>query len=92
MNAPVAKVTAQAHAPTSHLFKDNVHGALNDPQLQKALGHHHRGVVEQFPEIECIGTAKVQAQALLTFAAWNLTRMMTLLGWRESTGIGQSTP
>ena len=45
-----------------------------------------------FRKTRFIGTAKVQAQALLTFAAWNLTRMMTLLGWRESTGIGQSTP
>ena len=32
-----------------------------------------------------IGTSKVQAQALLTFAAWNLTRMISLLGWRSCT-------
>lgn len=35
-----------------------------------------------FRKTRFIGTAKVQAQALLTFAAWNLTRMMSLLGWR----------
>ena len=35
-----------------------------------------------FRKTRFIGTAKVQAQALLTFAAWNLTRMSTLLGWR----------
>ncbi len=35
-----------------------------------------------FSKTRFIGTAKVQAQALLTFAAWNLTRMMSLLGWR----------
>ncbi len=36
-----------------------------------------------FRKTRFIGTAKVQAQALLTFAAWNLTRMMSLLGWRN---------
>ncbi len=36
-----------------------------------------------FRKTRFIGTAKVQAQALLTFAAWNLTRMMSLLGWRS---------
>jgi len=36
-----------------------------------------------FRKTRFIGTAKVQAQALMTFAAWNLTRMMTLFGWRE---------
>jgi len=38
-----------------------------------------------FRKTRFIGTAKVQAQALLTFAAWNLTRMMSLLGWRSCT-------
>ena len=36
-----------------------------------------------FRKTPFIGTAKVHAQALLTFAASNLTRMMTLFGWRE---------
>ncbi len=36
-----------------------------------------------FRKTRFIGTAKVQAQALLTFAAWNLTRTMSLLGWRN---------
>ncbi len=36
-----------------------------------------------FRKTRFIGTAKVQAQALMTFAAWNLTRMMALCGWRE---------
>ena len=36
-----------------------------------------------FRKTRFIGTAKVHAQALLTFAAYNLTRMMTLFGWRE---------
>lgn len=36
-----------------------------------------------FRKTRFIGTGKVQAQALLTFAAWNLTRMMSLFGWRE---------
>jgi transposase len=34
-----------------------------------------------FRKTRFIGTAKVQAQALLTFAALNLTRMKRLLGW-----------
>lgn len=36
-----------------------------------------------FRKTRFIGTAKVQAQALMTFAAWNLTRMMTLCGWQK---------
>ncbi len=36
-----------------------------------------------FRKTRFISTAKVQAQALMTYAAWNLTRMMTLCGWRE---------
>jgi transposase len=36
-----------------------------------------------FRKTRFVSTAKVQAQALMTFAAWNLTRMMTLCGWRE---------
>jgi hypothetical protein len=36
-----------------------------------------------FRKTRFIGTARVHAQALLTFAAYNLTRMMTLFGWRE---------
>lgn len=38
-----------------------------------------------------IGTTKVQAQALLTFAAWNLTRMMSLLG-AQLRHIGRIAP
>ena len=37
-----------------------------------------------FRKTRFIGTAKVHAQSLLTFAAWNLTRIATLLGWRSS--------
>ena len=36
-----------------------------------------------FRKTRFIGTARVHAQALLTFAAYNLTRMMTLFGWRD---------
>jgi transposase len=32
-----------------------------------------------------VGLAKVKAQTLFTFAAYNLTRMATILGWRLST-------
>ena len=36
-----------------------------------------------FRKTRFIGAAKVQAQALLVFAAYNLTRMMGLCGWRQ---------
>jgi IS5 family transposase len=32
-----------------------------------------------------VGLAKVKAQTLFTFAAYNLTRMATIFGWRLST-------
>lgn len=35
-----------------------------------------------FRKTRFIGTAKVQAQALLVFAAYNLTRIMQLCGWK----------
>jgi len=37
-----------------------------------------------FRKTRFVGTAKVQAQALMTFSAWNLTRLATLLGWRNA--------
>jgi IS5 family transposase len=33
----------------------------------------------------CVGRAKVAAQTVFTFAAYNLTRMATIFGWRLST-------
>lgn len=36
-----------------------------------------------FRKTRFVGTSKVQAQALLVFAAYNLTRMMGLCGWRQ---------
>lgn len=36
-----------------------------------------------FRKTRFIGTAKVQAQALLVFAAYNLTRMIRLCGWNQ---------
>jgi transposase len=36
-----------------------------------------------FRKTRFIGAAKVQAQALLVFAAYNLTRMMQLCGWKQ---------
>ena len=33
-----------------------------------------------------IGLALVKAQTLFTFTAYNLTRMMSLYGWREAPG------
>ncbi|MFO1060206.1 MAG: hypothetical protein U1E53_24950, partial [Dongiaceae bacterium] len=39
MNAPTGPVVVESHPPTSHRFKENVHQALGDASLQKALGH-----------------------------------------------------
>jgi L-lactate dehydrogenase complex protein LldF len=39
VNAPSGPVVAESHPPTSHRFKENVHRALGDASLQKALGH-----------------------------------------------------
>lgn len=39
--------------------------------------------VGNFRKTHFIGTVRVQAQALLVFAAYNLTRMMRLCGWKE---------
>ena len=38
-----------------------------------------------FRRTRFVGFAKVKAQALLTFAAYNLTRMSSLFGWRAAT-------
>lgn len=40
-----------------------------------------------FRKTRFIGTAKVQAQALLVFAAYNLTRMMQLCGWKQKSAV-----
>jgi len=35
-----------------------------------------------------VGLAKVRAQTTFTFAAYNLTRMATIFGWRLSAMVG----
>ena len=35
-----------------------------------------------------VGLAKVRAQTTFTFAAYNLTRMATIFGWRLSAVVG----
>lgn len=40
-----------------------------------------------FRKTRFIGTARVQAQALLVFAAYNLTRMMQLCGWKQPMSV-----
>src|SRR5262249_21345025 len=52
------------HPPTSHLFKQNVHGALANAQLQKAMGHARGNFVKKraeaaarLPEFEALRDA-----------------------------------
>lgn len=40
-----------------------------------------------FRKTRFIGTFRVPAQALLVFAAYNLTRMMGLCGWRPPVAV-----
>ena len=39
-------------------------------------------------EARFVGPAKVRAQTTFTFAAYNLTRMVTIFGWRLSAMVG----
>jgi L-lactate dehydrogenase complex protein LldF len=62
MNAPLPP--GQSHAPTSHLFKQNAHSALENAQLQKALGHARGNFIRKraeaaarLPEFEALRDA-----------------------------------
>ena len=66
MNAPLPadQVAQQSHAPTSHLFKQNVHGALANAQLQKAMGQARGNFIKKradaaarLPEFEALRDA-----------------------------------
>lgn len=79
-----------------HIAAKKTGSAMNPRTVRSkayAVSQRKRKLVEEcfgwaktvggFRKTRFIGTAKVQAQALLTFAAYNLTRMMTLSGWRD---------
>ena len=76
-----AKKTGSAMNPRTVRSKGYQASLRKRKLVEEAFGWAK--TVGGFRKTRFIGTAKVHAQALLTFAAYNLTRMMTLFGWRE---------
>ena len=76
-----AKKTGSAMNPRTVRSKGYQASLRKRKLVEEAFGWAK--TVGGFRKTRFIGTAKAHAQALLTFAAYNLTRMMTLFGWRE---------